>query len=84
MWRPLALATQLAAPGSFVALSVVASGSAPLSYQWQFQGTNLPKSIVTLAGNANQGYSGDGSQATNAKLNNPFGIAVRDHHSLTR
>jgi hypothetical protein len=31
--------------------------------------------ITTVAGNGTQGYSGDGGQATNAKLNYPTGIA---------
>ncbi|MEK6589698.1 MAG: RHS repeat-associated core domain-containing protein, partial [Nitrospinota bacterium] len=32
--------------------------------------------IITVAGNGVRGYSGDGSQATNAKINSPEGIAV--------
>jgi hypothetical protein len=32
--------------------------------------------IRTIAGNGTAGYSGDGSKATSAKLNNPTGVAV--------
>jgi len=32
--------------------------------------------ITTVAGTGNQIYSGDGGAATNANLNNPFGVAV--------
>ena len=32
--------------------------------------------ITTVAGNGNQGYSGDGSVATSAQLDNPNGVAV--------
>lgn len=32
--------------------------------------------IITVAGNGNYGFSGDGGAATNALLNNPYGVAV--------
>ncbi|HEY2470684.1 MAG TPA: DUF2341 domain-containing protein, partial [Terracidiphilus sp.] len=32
--------------------------------------------ITTIAGNGTAGYSGDGSSATNAALNNPVGVAI--------
>ncbi|HEV2330474.1 MAG TPA: immunoglobulin domain-containing protein [Verrucomicrobiae bacterium] len=35
-------ASQLANPGADVTFSVVASGTSPLAYQWQFNGTNIP------------------------------------------
>jgi hypothetical protein len=34
-------------PGQNAAFNVVASGTAPLAYQWQFNGTNLPGAIAT-------------------------------------
>ena len=63
--------------GSTVTFSVTASGPGPLTYQWQFDGTNLPDSIITtLAGDGTGGYSGDGGPATNASFNVPNGLAV--------
>ena len=35
-------ASQIAAVGTNVAFAVAAAGTAPLAYQWQFNGTNLP------------------------------------------
>ena len=32
--------------------------------------------ITTIAGTGSQGYSGDGSAATSATLNNPLGVTV--------
>jgi sugar lactone lactonase YvrE len=39
-----------------------------LTYQWQFDGTNLPLIISTVAGNGTNGEAGDGGRATNAEL----------------
>ena len=64
--------------GSSVTFSVVASGAGPFTYQWQFNGTNLPTTniITTVAGNGNLAYSGDGGPATNASISFPHGIAI--------
>ena len=59
--------------GSDVTLSVTATGTEPFTYQWQFNGTNLPNDIITTV--AGGGNGGDGA-ATNASLNFPFGVAV--------
>jgi hypothetical protein len=65
--------------GSNVSFSVAVAGTGPFSYQWQFNGTNLPNNIITTAaGNGIQGYSGygDGGAATNAEFVDPRGIAL--------
>jgi uncharacterized protein (TIGR03437 family) len=38
--------------------------------------------ITTVAGNGNPGFSGDGGPATNAELNEPFGIAFDPYGNL--
>ena len=64
---------QSAPAGASVTLSVTATGTAPLTYQWQFNGTNLPNDIITTV--AGGGNGGDGA-ATNASLDLPFGVGV--------
>ncbi|MGA2177433.1 MAG: PKD domain-containing protein [Verrucomicrobiota bacterium] len=62
---------------STASFSVAVSGTGPFSYQWQFDGTDLPYDVIsTVAGNGAWGYSGDGGVATSAELANPFGVAV--------
>ncbi len=60
--------TEIAFLGSNVTLSVPVTGSPPLAYHWQFNGSNLPNIIVTVAGNGSNGFSGDGGPAANAGL----------------
>jgi hypothetical protein len=40
------------------------------------QGTATPGMIITVAGDATQGFTGDGGIATNAELRNPLGVAA--------
>jgi len=69
--------SQIVPVGSEVSFSVVAGGTGPFSYQWQFNGTNLPNnSITTVAGTGAAGFSGDGGAATNAMLWQPAGVAI--------
>jgi hypothetical protein len=62
---------------SAASLSVMVSGTPPLTFQWQLNGTNLPDVFInTVAGGATAGSAGDGGVATNAELSTPEGAAV--------
>ena len=62
--------------GVNVAFTVGVSGPGPFTYQWQFNTTNLPNIITTIAGNGTDNYSGDGGAATNASFDFPESVAV--------
>ena len=64
---------QTVVAGSNVTFTVAVSGTGPFTYQWQFNGTNLPDNITTMAGG---GSGGDGGAATNASLVVPIGVAL--------
>jgi sugar lactone lactonase YvrE len=69
-------ASQMVVAGTSLVLSVAVSGDGAFFYHWQFNGTNLPPIVTTVAGTNGLGYNGDGISATNARLNLPQGIAV--------
>jgi hypothetical protein len=61
--------------GTSVTLSVAVNGPGPFSYQWQFNGTNIPNNIIsTVAGGAFPVFHGDGGAATAAGLSSPDGV----------
>ena len=69
-------ASQTNLVGTTVSFSVTVNGTGPFTYQWRFNGTNLPNSIITtIAGNTTPSFSGDGGAATNASLYGPQGVA---------
>jgi len=69
--------SQTVLAGTNTSFSVTAGGTGPFSYQWQFNGNNLPTNIITtVAGNGAGAYAGDGGVATNASLKGPFGVAL--------
>ena len=70
-------ASQTNLPGTTAIFSVAVNGTGPFTYQWQFNGTNLPDNLITtVAGNGVASYSGDGGAATNASICYPHGIAL--------
>ena len=69
--------------GGTATFSVGVAGTGPFTYQWQLNGTNVPRVLTssngiisTVAGNGVQGYSGDGVAATNTSINYPYDVAV--------
>jgi len=60
--------------GGSVRFSAGVSNSGAFSFQWQFNSTNLPNGIITTV--AGGGSGSDGSAATSAALNAPYGIAI--------
>jgi sugar lactone lactonase YvrE/ribosomal protein L27 len=70
------LGAESTAIGGTAAFTVGVSGTGPFSYQWQFNGINLPNNIITTAaGNGTQSHTGDGHAATNSGLNYPANVA---------
>src|SRR5205807_7336960 len=68
---------QVVVAGSAITLAVTVAGTGPFTYQWQFNGVNLPNDIIsTVAGNGSGSFSGDGGLATNASLNAPATVAL--------
>ena len=70
-------ANQTAPPGTNVTFSVAVAGTGPFTYQWQFNGANIPNNIITtVAGNGTYGFTGGGGAATSAELSSPNGVAL--------
>jgi sugar lactone lactonase YvrE len=63
--------------GTNVILTMAVGGPGPFTYQWQFNGTNLPNNIITtVAGNGVGTNAGDGGAAIKASLQCPRGVAL--------
>ena len=75
---------QTVVDGSNANFCVSVSGTGPFTYQWQFNGTNLPKVgiITTVAGDGTNAFSGDGGAAISAELNYPSGVAINAEGNL--
>jgi sugar lactone lactonase YvrE len=70
--------------GGTIDFEVLVSAAGPFTYQWQFNGTNLPVSgiIMPVAGNGTSGFSGDGGPALSAALNTAYGTVVDNAGNL--
>ena len=62
--------------GGAASFSVAVSGTGPFTYQWQFNGTNLPSWVVTTVAGGGTSYPGDGGPATSAELQYPSRVAI--------
>ena len=70
-------AIQEVAEGANASFGVAVTALGPLSYQWQFNGTNLPNNLLTtVAGNGSSGPVFDHGPAIAAALNGPSGVAI--------
>jgi sugar lactone lactonase YvrE len=70
---------QYATNGGGATFSVTASGNGLLTYQWQFNGTNLPASIITTV--AGGGFGNNGP-AINGIVNYPLGVVMDSNGNL--
>jgi hypothetical protein len=52
---------QVVLNGNGVYLTVAVAYTSPLTFQWQFNGTNLPNLVTTVAGKGTIGFSGNGN-----------------------
>jgi len=69
--------SQTVVAGSNALFNVQVAGVGPFTYQWQFNGTNLPNNLITtVAGNGTSSFSGDGGLATNAGVYQPYSVAA--------
>jgi hypothetical protein len=70
-------ASMTAFPGTSVTFSVAVDGTGPFSYQWMFNGSNLPNNIITtVTGNGATLYEEDGEQAVNSSLDHAEGVIL--------
>ena len=74
-------ASQLVAVGTDVTLSITAQGSVPLSYQWNFNGTNLDGATNTLLTLTNVQFSQAGNYTV--LVTNLHGSIVSSNATLT-
>ena len=72
---------QVAMPGGTVAFRVAAAGAGPFTYQWQFQGTNLPASLITTVAGGGT-LNPDGVPATSASFGELSAITIDQDDNL--
>jgi hypothetical protein len=72
---------QVVLGGANVTFTIVVAGTGPITYQWQFNGTNLPNNIITTVAGGGASFSDNGS-ARNASLTSPQGVAVGTNNNL--
>ena len=75
----VAAASQTPIAGQSTNWTIPASGTTPIRYAWQFNGTNLPDNYGNfryIAGRGTQGIGSDGVRATNTSFMNLSGITA--------
>ena len=72
---------QVVLSGANVTFAIGVSGTGPFTYQWLFNGTNLPNNIITTVAGGGTSFGNNGL-ATNASLAEPQGVAVDSNGNL--
>jgi sugar lactone lactonase YvrE len=75
-------ASQTNYAGASATLNVSVTGTGPFTYQWRFNGADLPNDIISTVAGGGANTPGNGLPATEASLDGPIGLAVDSSGNL--